>query len=67
MLSFFLLCVCSKDCQEPKESSCSVKAVTLDTFKKEAAPQSSEEHQAESAVTATIWRSRDLLIKGVAE
>ncbi len=67
MLPFLVLCACSKDCQEPNWSSCSLKAVSFDMFEKEAAMQSSEEHQTESATTASTCRSGDLPIKGVAE
>lgn len=67
MLPFIALSVCSKDSQEPNWSSCSLKAVSLDVFEKEAALQSSEEHQTESAATAPTCRSRDLLIKGRAK
>lgn len=63
-LPFLALSMWSKDCQEPNWSSCSLKAVSHDMFEKEAALQSSEEHQTQSALTR---HGGDLLIKGVAE
>lgn len=67
MLSSLVHGVWNKLCGEPNWSSCSQKAVSLDTFEQEAALQSSEEHQTESDITAPTCHSRDLLIKGVAE